>query len=520
MIFLILESMKIFNKAYPLIFASVIFLSGCASLQPGEKSRELTLLHWNDFHSTNLPFQIKPQFPDSGKPYRVSGYANFGAYLDSLKRVNRSHLALFAGDEFQGSPVCAMTKGRSQINLIRYFAPDAMVPGNHEFDYGDSLFFAMTDTSNLPLISSNLVKKSDGSLFFPDYSWKEVNGIKIGLLGVMMDDLDRYTMPARIGLINIEPSVSAIRKAMEKVKKEKGEPDLWILLSHSGLEADQKTARQIPEIDVIISAHDHEKTVQPIRVGKTLIAEAGYRGQYIGEMKLILPAIKSDSVRYSYKLIETREGKLKPKPEIEKAVSLYENQLGKELNQVIGELQESWPMAEIEENSAANFITDGLREATGAEIGIVNAGGIRKPLNPGPVTMRDCWELQPFSNLVILFRLTGSELEQAVSYSITHSETPLHFSGIEIVLRQNNDGTFSLEKMMRDHQPLDPGKIYTIATNNYIGQNLKRTLGFDPNRVNMTETGLIDREVVIERVKKLKVIKQGTDGRRLILKTP
>lgn len=512
--------MKTLSKLIVLLIPAISLFQGCSLFNQNEKPRELTLFHWNDFHSTNTSFLKKPQLPDTSKPYWVSGYANFSSYLDSLRHANPSNLTLFTGDEFQGSPVCAVTKGASQINLIRLLNPDVMIPGNHEFDYGDSLYFAMTDSANLPLISSNLVKKSDGSLFFPDYSWKEVNGIKIGLLGVMMDDLDRYTMPARIGLINLEPSVSAIRKAMEKVKKEKGEPDLWILLSHSGLEADQKTARQIPEIDVIISAHDHEKTVQPIRVGKTLIAEAGYRGQYIGEMKLILPAIKSDSVRYSYKLIETREGKLKPKPEIEKAVSLYENQLGKELNQVIGELQESWPMAEIEENSAANFITDGLREVTGAEIGIVNAGGIRKPLNPGPVTMRDCWELQPFSNLVILFRLTGSELEQAVSYSITHSETPLHFSGIEIVLRQNNDGTFSLEKMMRDHQPLDPGKIYTIATNNYIGQNLKRTLGFDPNQVNMTETGLIDREVVIERVKKLKVIKQGTDGRRLILKTP
>lgn len=512
--------MKKTSKFILLLISGFSFFTGCSLFHQNESPKEITLLHWNDFHSTNTSFLIKTQFPDTSKPYRVSGYANFAAYLDSLKNANPSNLTLFTGDEFQGSPVCAVTKGASQINLIRHLNADVIIPGNHEFDYGDSLFFAMTDTAKLPIISSNLVKKSDGTLFFPDYSWKEVNGIRIAVMGVMMDDLYRYTMPTRIGLINVEPSVSAIRKTMKRVKLEKGQPDLWLLLSHSGLEADRLTAKQIPELDVILSAHDHEKTTQPIRIGKTLIAETGSRGQFIGEMKLLLPDKKSDSLRFSYKLIETREGVLKPIEPVAKLVNAYEEVLGKELNQVIGELKVFWPLPEAEESGAANFITDGLIEATGADIGIVNAGGIRKPMNSGQITVRDCWELQPFSNLVVMFKLSGRELEKAISFSILNSDTPLHFAGIELILNQHAARSFSLAKLTRNGKPLNPDQIYSIVTNNYIGQNLKRTFNLEQSQVEMSETGLIDREVAVERIKKIKIIDTVPDGRRLIIQVP
>ncbi|MBN8706602.1 MAG: bifunctional metallophosphatase/5'-nucleotidase [Bacteroidetes bacterium] len=512
--------MKTLSKLIVLLIPAISLFQGCSLFNQNEKPRELTLFHWNDFHSTNTPFLKKPQLPDTSKPYWVSGYANFSAYLDSLRNANPSNLTLFTGDEFQGSPVYAVTKGASQINLIRLLNPDVMIPGNHEFDYGDSLYFAMTDSANLPLISSNLVKKSDGSLFFPDYSWKEVNGIKIAIMGVMMDDLYRYTMPTRIGLITVEPTVPAIRKTMERVKLERGKPDLWLLLSHSGLDADQRTAKEIPELDVILSAHDHEKTNQPIRIGKTLIAEAGYRGQFIGEMKLLLPKENPDSIQFSYKLIETRAGVLKPIQPVANLVNSYEEVLGKELNQVIGELKVFWPMPEAEENGAANFITDGLIEATGADIGIVNAGGIRKPMNSGQITVRDCWELQPFSNLVIVFKLSGRELEKAISFSLLNSDTPLHFAGIELILHQHAARSFSLAKLTRNGKPLNPDQIYNIVTNNYIGQNLKRTFDLEQSQVEMSETGLIDREVVSERIKRLKIIDTVPDGRRLIIPIP
>jgi 2',3'-cyclic-nucleotide 2'-phosphodiesterase (5'-nucleotidase family) len=53
-----------------------------------------------------------------------------------FRKEQKNVLVLNAGDDFQGTPVSSLTKGRSQIELINIINPDAMTLGNHEFDYG------------------------------------------------------------------------------------------------------------------------------------------------------------------------------------------------------------------------------------------------------------------------------------------------------------------------------------------------------------------------------------------------
>ncbi len=495
---------------------TVFLLSACSVFNSVQETRTVTLIHWNDFHSANLPYLIKPVPGDTSSWYSVSGYANFKSWLDSLRQSGTNPVVVFAGDEFQGSPVCAVTRGRSQAELIRHLAPEVMIPGNHEFDYGDSLFFAIADSAHLPLICANMINKKTGSLFFPDYTWVERGGVKLAMIGLMMDDLDRYTMPARISQIRIENRETALKRTMETVRQECGNPDLWVVVSHAGLEPDRELARAVPEIDVILAAHDHEITPEPVRIGKTLIAEAGYRGRYLGELKLQKSGGALDSLKWAFKLHETRTGKLKPDSSVNRIVLNYEELLGAELDQVVGELTVSWPLPDAEENGAANFIADGLREETGADIGVVNAGGIRKPMPPGPVKVRDCWELQPFSNSVVLMSLSGAELLNALEFSFRNAETPLHFSGLNLVMKKNASGKFDLLSVSILGKPVDPAKLYSIATNNYLSQNMKRTFGLDPASVQVNETGLVDREILVSRFRKTGRVSQEPDGRRQI----
>jgi 2',3'-cyclic-nucleotide 2'-phosphodiesterase (5'-nucleotidase family) len=95
----------------------LLLVVGCQKPEP----LTVTVLHWNDFHAHNLPFTTV--FRDD--TVKVGGIAHLAALLDSLKEIEPRALTLHAGDEFTGSPICALTHGKSQIELLNLVAPDA-----------------------------------------------------------------------------------------------------------------------------------------------------------------------------------------------------------------------------------------------------------------------------------------------------------------------------------------------------------------------------------------------------------
>ncbi len=104
---------------YSAVIFSLFSLFGCGSSKPAtapaSQYKTIKIIHWNDFHAQNTTRTLRKE----GKPYRVGGSAVLKAYIDSLRNLapDRS-LVLFAGDDFQGTPVSNFTKGRSQVILM------------------------------------------------------------------------------------------------------------------------------------------------------------------------------------------------------------------------------------------------------------------------------------------------------------------------------------------------------------------------------------------------------------------
>ncbi|MBU1064574.1 hypothetical protein KKC74_07165, partial [bacterium] len=132
---------KIFVSLSPIILF-VLLINQCAST-PAQKINALpqelqapvsvSFLHWNDFHSANIPYTSNWGYT---KGLQIGGYATLAGYLDSLKLLYSGAIVLNAGDDFQGSPISALTKGMSQIRILNEIKPTAFTIGNHEFDYG------------------------------------------------------------------------------------------------------------------------------------------------------------------------------------------------------------------------------------------------------------------------------------------------------------------------------------------------------------------------------------------------
>ena len=65
-------------------------------------------------------------------------------------------------------------------------------------------------------------------------------------------------------------------------------PDLVVAVTHTGLTLSRQLAREIPELDVILSGHTHERTERVIQEGKVLVVEAGSNGSFLGRLDLTL----------------------------------------------------------------------------------------------------------------------------------------------------------------------------------------------------------------------------------------
>lgn len=493
---------------------SFLFLLGCQTLNlTNQENVDLTFIHWNDFHAANTPYLIKPTAQDTFKPYFVGGAAYFKGYLDSLTKVNKNPITVFAGDEFQGSPISGMTTGQSQMDIVEYVKTDVLTLGNHEFDYTDNRLLELVKKSNMNYITSNIRLRSDSTLILPPYSIREVGGLKIAFIGGMTDELFDVSLPFNLTHIYITSIIQSIKKSVEDIKSSGQKINLFVAVTHNGVEPDKLLAQAVPDLDIIIGGHSHTSLYHEIKVGKTIIVQAGYRGRYVGEFKVTYSRATKSISDYHYQLIETKNDRIKPDTYLLGVVQKQEDFVGKALDEVIGELKTDWIVDEDGESNLGNFEADAFRDYAKTDIALVNTGGLRKDLMAGPIKIRDIWEINPFNNSLVTLNITGKELKSVAEFSLNQSESFNQISGFKIIAIKGGRRSHQVLEVTINGQSVDPNKTYSVVVNNYMGLQMKRTLGLDPATHPITYLNAVDKDVVIDAVKKQKVIDQPKDGR-------
>lgn len=167
------------------------------------------------------------------------------------------------------------------------------------------------------------------------------------------------------------------------------------------------------------------------------------------------------------------------------------------------------------ESLLSNFNADVYREAASAFLGepvdmaVVNLGGLRTVIPAGNITVGKVFELMPFENELVILWLRGDklmELSQFFAHVGGEGE-----SGLRMVIRNGK-----AEEVTIDGKPIDPAKLYSIATNDYLagGNDNMVQLGQYEKRTN---TGLKIRSVLIDYIKnetkKGNLIQSKLDGR-------
>jgi 2',3'-cyclic-nucleotide 2'-phosphodiesterase (5'-nucleotidase family) len=446
-----------------------------------------------------------------------------------LETLRRGHNTLFlaAGDMIQGNNWANFSKGRSVMQLLNALPVSAMVVGNHEFDFGQEELKKRVKEARFPVLGAN-VKGFPG---LKPYVMKRVGGMQVAIIGVVTEETKTATHPRNVEGVEFAGAAEVVRSCLPHVKPK---ADLVVALTHLGFEADQELARQVPELDVIVGGHTHTRVKEPLQVGKTLIVQAWEHGKVLGVLDLEVKDGKV--VRWEGRLEEIKPACCQESPKIKKLVQRYAKEANRKLDGPVGQAAVELDGQNVrrQETNLGNLVADIVRQTAGAEVALINGGGLRTSIPAGTIRVREIYNTLPFDNYLVALRMTGAQLREALDHAVSEVQTGggrfPQVSGVRLTYDPQAPVKQRVREVWVGDQALQPEKQYVVATHDFMaaggdgftsfGEALKGTKGFSNNggalmseALTYNDPSRFLRDIVAEYVKAQGTVNPQVEGR-------
>jgi 5'-nucleotidase / UDP-sugar diphosphatase len=436
----------------------------------------------------------------------IDNFPKLAYVVDSLRAIYPDMLLVSAGDNQTGNPVNDQCpeKGLPMIELMNAVDFNLSAVGNHEFDSRQKGFASLTHKAQFEFLCANVIPNDSLGMKLSPYKIITLpNGLRLAFFSLLQINQNGIpdTHPDNTkGFTFLDPFKTAKEYMFLKEKC-----NILIALTHIGFESDVMLADSMPAgIDLIIGGHSHTLVKKEQVHNGILITQAGSKLKY---GTLITLTVNSDgSLKRSMQLIDIKDSK-NEKPAIRAMVDKYNDNPA--LKQVIATATDNFTRYE----ELGYLMADAQRDAAKADIALVNPGGVRiDNLPKGPVTVMNVYQLDPFGNELVLTRLTGNEIHalMVAAFSIDDRDA-LYVSGIRTkVTTDANHNLTGILLLNDDGTPLDLGKTYSVAMNNYMTQVYKYQHA-DPGQSLFITTA----DATIQYLKKIQNIKSYKGEKRV-----
>jgi 5'-nucleotidase/UDP-sugar diphosphatase len=422
------------------------------------QSSDLRILHVNDFHG------FAEAYKPLGSQELLGGIAYLGAKVKAL-RLEKPTLLFAAGDMIQGNNWANMSQGESAVELMNSMRFDAIVLGNHEFDFGQAELKKRISEAAFPVLGANV----EGLDSVKPFAILERGGIRVGIIGIVTEETPVATHPRNVSGLRFFPPAEIVEKY---VKELKNKTDVMIVLSHIGHGADRMLAEKVKGIDVIVGGHTHTKVLSPVRVGNTLIVQAWEHGKALGVLDLKIRDGKVSG--YDGHLEEVKPLSGREDREILAIVEKYQQKVEAVLHAGIGEAEVDLDGENVrkKETNLGNLLADILRQASKAEAAIINGGTIRTNIRKGEIRVRDVYSVLPFNNYIVAIKLTGKQIAEALEHGLAGLEDEEGWfpqvAGLSFKYSPSRAKGARIKEILVSGQPVDPEREYVVATNDFL----------------------------------------------------
>jgi 5'-nucleotidase / UDP-sugar diphosphatase len=455
------------------------------------------------------------------------GFARLNAVAKAERAKGGNFLYLFDGDMFSPSLLSGFDKGANTIELTNVVPFDLAVPGNHEFDAGTQNFLARIANAKYPWAAINM-SLADGSPV-PGVGnkaiMKEFGKLKVGIVPVAGDT---YSVVSSTGDWKFSDPIEAARAAAADIRKQGADIVIGLVqLNHT----DDFKLYDGHVFDVILSGDDHDFI--NAYDGVSAYVETSTEAAFLTLVDLTVNIDEKDgkrSVKWepNFRFIDTAS--VTPDPETQKLVDGYKDKLTQELSVVIGKtegpLDSRRNVVRREESAMGNLIADAIRDATKADVAIVNGGGIRadKEYAAGAdITAKDIFTELPFGNTTSAVEISGKAILEALENGFSMWEDGAgrfpQVSGMVINADLTKPAGSRVVSVMIGDKPLNPDAGYLVATNDYMVNGGDGYTMFKNGEVLMGgRDGTLLATNVIDYITKTGTVTEKVEGRIVLTK--
>lgn len=372
----------------------------------GEKV-EITVLQLNDSHGY---FEPHPEYYwiDGKEVYReAGGYARISSYFKRVRGENPGGvIALDNGDTIHGTFAAVKDQGRDLVPILNELGFDAWT-AHWEFAYGPDNLEKITEELEYPLLAINCYSESNDELVYEPYRVIERKGVKIGILGIAATIVDK-TMPDFFSEgLYFTLGNEELPGYIDKLKQEEG-VDLIIVFSHLGYPQELKLAREVDGIDVLLSGHTHNRIYDPVRVNDTILMQSGCHGSFVGRLNL---EVKGEEITRTGHELVPMDDSVDEDPVVNKIVEETLSEHRGMLDTVLGVTKTPLTRNRVMESTMDNLLLKAILEEADAQMSFSNGWRYGAPVPPGPVTLKDLWDIIPVNPPISVCEITGKEIE-------------------------------------------------------------------------------------------------------------
>lgn len=464
-----------------------------------EKSNDIVILHTDDAHcgvNDNL------------------GYAGVAAYKAEMQKTHNYVALVDCGDAIQGESIGTLSAGAYLVDIMNEVGYDFATFGNHEFDYKLPQLAKLTKQAKYQYLACNFkyIGKGTSDLNYKPYEIVTYGDKKVAFIGIVTPESFTKSTPAYfqdesgnyIYSFSEDETGTALYETVQKTVDEvrAAGADYVIAMGHLGNEGitDRWTSKAViantTGIDAVLDGHDHIAGVQKVanKDGKQIVlTEPGSKFENLGKL-----TIKTDGT-ITAELISPKEF-----TEKDAGITAYITKLTDTFKEYVSKVvaKSSIALPDKDENgnrlvrnhetALGDLCADAFRVMMDADIGIMNGGGIRKPIKAGDITLDNILSVFPWGNLPCKMEVTGQTvLDMLEMGAINYPEESGGFlsvsglkytimAGVPSSIELTDKGEFSkvagkyrvtnvqvLNKKTNEYEPLDLNKTYTLGGIDY-----------------------------------------------------
>lgn len=479
---------KLTNKLLAILLSAIMVFTLLPSTvlaseaDSSTKDTIIKIFHTNDVHS-----RYNEAVNTDGTLSRF-GYAKFKTLIN-MNRSNADKVLVFdAGDTFHGQSFATLEEGKSIAKVLKAVGYNAMVAGNHDFNYGSSKTTKLAKTAGVKLLGANVLNKKTGKIAsgYQEYITYTVNDVKIGVFGLSTPETAYKTNPKNVSTITFADPVKTAKSVVNKLKN-KEDVDVVICLAHLGIDeasgdnVSYEVASKVDGINLIIDGHSHSELSDYHNVNNTVITSTGEYLQEAGMVTITVDQYKNVSVvPTTLKASDYQSSMVINDSYVESVIDGITAEQEPILNEVVAstpiELEGRREYVRKGETNLSRLITSAMLNETGADVAITNGGGIRASIDSGEITKGEAITVLPFGNYIVTVKVTGKELKEAIEHGLPEMVNGeiqslaciAQVAGIEVTYNPEAKAGSRIVTITKNGKAIKDTDTFVVATNDFM----------------------------------------------------